>query len=84
MGGSMGPIVCTGLKAAYPNRVACQGVGPKYTASIADNVSARRTTSAAIAEAKGLFQQASQKCPSALIVFGGFWYVPIIQKLSAP
>jgi cutinase len=68
----MGPIVCSGLKAAYPGKAACQGVCPKYTASLMDNVAPKRTTPAAINEVKGPFQQAASKCPKSIIIFGGF------------
>jgi cutinase len=52
MGGSMGPIVCRGLREAYPDRVGCQGVGGPYTAGLMDNVSPKGTTAGAINEAK--------------------------------
>lgn len=77
-GGSMGPIVCKGLREAFPNQVGCQGVGGKYTAALADNGKALGTTDAAIAEGKAAFQEASTKCPNSIIVFGGYRYVPML------
>jgi cutinase len=71
----MGPIVCRGLKEAFPNQVACQGVGGKYTAALGDNGKPLGTTDAAIAEGKLMFQEASTKCPNAVLVFGGYRYV---------
>lgn len=73
MGMSMGPAVCSGLKSKLgAGNVACQGVGPKYTAGLADNVGTTGTTRAAIEEATGLFTMAHTKCPSATLVSGGY------------
>jgi len=72
MGGSMGPIVCSGLKKDYPDKVACQGVGKPYTAGLADNVGTTGTTQAAIGEATKMFTTANTKCPDSVIVFGGY------------
>ncbi|KAF2430444.1 cutinase-domain-containing protein [Tothia fuscella] len=72
MGGTMGPIVCKGLKENYPDKVACQGVGGAYSAGILDNVQPKGTTAAAISEATKMFTQASTKCPNALLTFGGY------------
>jgi cutinase len=73
MGGSMGPLVCAGLKKEYTEaRVACQGVGNPYTAGLVDNVSPKGTTEAAIKEATRMFTTAASKCPNAIIVFGGY------------
>jgi len=72
MGASMGPIVCSGLKREFPNRVGCQGVGSPYSAGLADNASPKGTTQAAIGEAQKMFKLAASKCPKALIVFGGY------------
>jgi cutinase len=73
MGGSMGPLVCSGLKKTYgAERVACQGVGSPYTASLMDNVSPKGTTDAAIKEATRMFTTANSKCPNSIIVFGGY------------
>jgi cutinase len=71
----MGPIVCSGLKKAYPDQVACQGVGPPYSAGLADNVGTAGTTTAAIGEATKMFTTANTKCPDSVIVFGGYRYV---------
>jgi cutinase len=72
-GGSMGPIVCRGLREAYgKQRVGCQGVGPKYTAAMGDNGRPKGTSDVAIQEAQSLFKLASTKCPNAIIVFGGY------------
>jgi cutinase len=72
-GGSMGPIICNGLKKAYSaKKVVCQGVGGAYTAGIADNVGKRGTSTGAIREATRLFTMANTKCPKATIVFGGY------------
>ncbi|TID20579.1 hypothetical protein E2P81_ATG05214 [Venturia nashicola] len=72
MGGSMGPQICKGLKTAYPDRVACQGVGGPYSAGIMDNVQPKGTTAAAIGEGTKMFKMADSKCPSSKIVFGGY------------
>jgi cutinase len=68
----MGPIVCKGLKTAYPGRVGCQGVGGKYTAALQDNGKTKGTTDGAIAEATNMFMTASTKCPKAILTFGGY------------
>ncbi|KAF2435117.1 cutinase [Tothia fuscella] len=72
MGGSVGPIVCEGLKKDYPDKVACQGVGQPYTAGLLDNVGALGTTQAAVGEATKMFTTAHSKCPATKIVFGGY------------
>jgi cutinase len=69
----MGPLVCNGLKTIYGDKqVLCQGVGGPYTASIADNVSFKGTSQAAIKEATRMFTMANQQCPKSAIVFGGY------------
>jgi cutinase len=75
-GGSMGPIVCRGLHAAYGKRVGCQGVGGKYTAALKDNGKPKGTTDEAIAVATNMFMTASTKCPKAILTFGGYRLVP--------
>jgi cutinase len=70
----MGPIVCRGLKEAFPDRFGCQGVGGDYKAALGDNGKPLGTTDAAIAEAKKVFTEASTKCPKAILVFGGYRY----------
>ncbi|KAF2673462.1 cutinase-domain-containing protein [Microthyrium microscopicum] len=72
MGGSMGPILCKGLRAAYGQKVGCQGVGAPYTAALADNAKAKGTTEEAITEATKMFTTAHSKCPKALIAFCGY------------
>lgn len=71
----MGPIVCKGLQQAYADRVACQGVGAPYSAGIMDNVQPKGTTAAAIGEATKMFKMADIKCPSSVILFGGYRFV---------
>jgi len=73
MGMSMGPTVCSGLKSKLgAGNVACQGVGGKYTAGLADNAMPAGTTAGAIAEATKMFEEAHTKCPQATIVAGGY------------
>jgi len=72
MGATMGPTVCSGLKTAYPGKVACQGVGQPYSAGLGDNVLPKGTSNAAITEATKMFTTANTKCPSTIMVFGGY------------
>lgn len=72
----MGPMMCNGLKKIYgDDQVICQGVGPKYTASLTDNVGGVGTSKAAIEEATGMFKTAASKCADSIIAFGGYRFV---------
>lgn len=80
----MGPQMCNALRKIYgEEQVICQGVGPKYTASITDNIGGIGTSRAAVAEATGMFQKAASKCPDAQIAFGGYRFVlPELARLN--
>jgi cutinase len=69
---TMRPRVCKLLKNEYKDRVGCQGVGEDYEASIIDNMSPAGTSQAAIEYGIELFSNATIKCPSSVIVFGGY------------
>jgi cutinase len=71
-GSTVGPPTCDGLKKAYNDDVACQGVGGAYTASVGSNALPGGTTSAAYNEAISIFEDAAQKCPDTIIVAAGY------------
>lgn len=78
----MGPQMCNALRKIYgEDQVICQGVGPKYTASISDNIGGIGTSRAAVAEATGMFTKAASKCSDSVLAFGGYRLVfpPISQ-----
>jgi len=72
MGMSMGPTVCSGLKAKFSGGVSCQGVGGAYSAGLPENALPAGTTPGAIAEAKKMLEMAATKCPETIIVSGGY------------
>ncbi|PPJ50684.1 hypothetical protein CBER1_07704 [Cercospora berteroae] len=71
--GDLGSATCNQLKTAYGStRVACQGVGGAYSASLAANILPEGTTSGAWDEAIRLFNLARSKCPNSKVVAGGY------------
>ncbi|KAM0378507.1 hypothetical protein ACHAPY_006201 [Fusarium culmorum] len=71
--GTLGPRVASALESKYGrNGVWIQGVGGAYTAGVGENALPRGTTTAAIREMVGHFNDANQKCPNAIIVAGGY------------
>jgi cutinase len=68
----MGPQLCWGLKNAFLDNVACQGVGGAYDAGLIDNLLPAGTTREAIAEGRRMFELATEKCPNTKIVAGGY------------
>lgn len=68
--------MCNGLRKIYgEEEVICQGVGPKYTASLTDNIGGIGTSRAAVAEATGMFTTAGSRCSDAVLSFGGYRFV---------
>ncbi|KAF5669348.1 cutinase 3 [Fusarium circinatum] len=71
--GTLGPRVASKLEAKYSkNGVWIQGVGGAYRATLGDNALPRGTSSAAIREMLGHFNDANQKCPDAVLLAGGY------------
>ncbi|KAF2258983.1 Petfp-cutinase complex protein [Lojkania enalia] len=72
MGISAGPTVADELEDEYRSDIWIQGIGLPYTADLASNFLPKGTSTAAINEAKRLFNMAHEKCPNAAIVAGGY------------
>ncbi|KAK6440378.1 hypothetical protein LTR95_003404 [Oleoguttula sp. CCFEE 5521] len=72
MGSTVGPSTCSGLKQAYPNDVACQGVGGAYSASIGNNALPGGTDSGSIGASVDTFNLAAKTCPDTIMVGGGY------------
>ncbi|KFZ13753.1 hypothetical protein V501_03542 [Pseudogymnoascus sp. VKM F-4519 (FW-2642)] len=73
MGSIVGPQVCTALKTLLGSaKVACQGVGSPYDATLADNFLPKNTSPTAIGAANTLFNLAHTKCPNTKVVAGGY------------
>ncbi|EMT74241.1 Cutinase 3 [Fusarium odoratissimum] len=71
--GTLGPRVASKLEAKYgKNGVWIQGVGGAYRATLGGNALPRGTSSAAIREMLGHFNDANQKCPDAVLIAGGY------------
>nr|Q96UT0.1 RecName: Full=Cutinase 2; AltName: Full=Cutin hydrolase 2; Flags: Precursor [Fusarium vanettenii]AAL18696.1 cutinase 2 [Fusarium haematococcum] len=71
--GTLGPSIASKLESAFGrDGVWIQGVGGAYRATLGDNSLPRGTSSAAIREMLGLFQQANTKCPDATLIAGGY------------
>ncbi|RMZ23434.1 hypothetical protein D0859_12523 [Hortaea werneckii] len=69
LGGSVGPPTCNGLKREYgSSRVACQGVGGPYDATLGANLLPEGTTSGAYNEAIRLFTLANTNQGAAVMV----------------
>ncbi|KFY95848.1 hypothetical protein V498_03087 [Pseudogymnoascus sp. VKM F-4517 (FW-2822)] len=73
MGTIIGPQVCTALKTLLgSSKVACQGVGSPYEATLADNFLPKNTSPTAIGAANTMFNLAHTKCPNTKVVTGGY------------
>lgn len=70
--GYLGPGVCSGLKARFPGKVACQGVGGNYHAQLLPNETPTGTTQLALGEGVNDLKAAKQKCKNPIIVAGGY------------
>lgn len=69
----IGPQVCTALKTLLgSSKVACQGVGSPYDATLADNFLPKNTSPTAIGAANTMFNLAHTKCPNTKVVTGGY------------
>ena len=72
-GSIVGPQVCTALKTLLgPAKVACQGVGFPYNATLPENLLPKNTSPEAIGAATTLFNLAHTKCPDTKVVTGGY------------
>jgi cutinase len=71
-GSTVGPPTCDGLKKAYSDDVACQGVGGAYSASVGTNALPGGTTPGAWNEAISIFEKAASQCPDTIIVAAGY------------
>ncbi|KAM0723537.1 hypothetical protein Q7P37_000524 [Cladosporium fusiforme] len=73
IGSTVGPPTCSGLKSEYgSDKVACQGVGGPYRASVGSNALPEGTTRESYGEAQRLFDLAASQCPDTIIVAAGY------------
>ena len=72
-GAICGPQTCDSLQSQLGiDKVACQGVGGAYLATIQDNFLPENTSPAAISAANDMFQLANTKCPNSTILAAGY------------
>ncbi|RMJ21207.1 hypothetical protein PHISP_07924 [Aspergillus sp. HF37] len=73
MGTVIGPPLCANLESKLgADKVACQGVGDPYDATLSANFLPKNTSPEAISAATTLFELAASKCPDTQVVAGGY------------
>lgn len=66
----MGPPVANNLKAAFPGKVAVQGVD--YAAGLDTNFLPGGADPVGINQMKSILSDINSKCPTAIVVTGGY------------
>lgn len=76
----IGPPLCASLESKLgADKVACQGVGGAYDATLSANFLPKNTSPEAISAATNLFELAASKCPDTQVVAGGYRYASSVR-----